>query len=292
MSDEDPGQFKYSIRPAISSLLWAAWLCMPRPLRLKAYKHLERYSGCNLKDCTVPLPFGLYAKRGGHGRVTVGEALATHHVSMHTTIPVPAVLDVLSDDAGGAYFVMTRVPGRQVARMPRNLTKYSDQEMEVFVATVRGWLEQLRALGPSPYGESVCGFTGGPFNSYRIKHDTLVGPFTSQDEFHAQHYNTLPEEADAEIRTLSARLRQKRYRLCFTHGDISPHNILVDDNYKPVGLVDFGCMAWMPEYWELTYALYRRQRYPGWVKAFTQALPQYQDEVVVEMEQWKYIYPW
>ncbi|KAI0787361.1 hypothetical protein C8Q74DRAFT_1251226 [Fomes fomentarius] len=264
MSDADPGQFKYSIRPAITSLMWAVWLYMPPSLRLKAYKKLERYSGCDRTACAVELPFGLYAKRGG--RVTVSEALATHHVSTHTTIPVPAVLDVLRDEAGGAYFVMTRLLGREVAEMPRTLSDYSDQEMDVFVATVGGWLEQLRGLGPSPYGDSVCGFTGGPLHSYRIKHDQMVGPFASQDEFHAQWYNTLPEEADAEIRTLSARLRQQRYRLCLTHGDISPNNILVDNNYKP--------------------------RYRGWVKAFTQALPQYQDELVVEMEQWKYIFPW
>ncbi|EPQ50385.1 hypothetical protein GLOTRDRAFT_82325 [Gloeophyllum trabeum ATCC 11539] len=166
--------------------------------------------------------------------------------------------------------------------------------MEVFVTTVGGWLEQLRAIGPSPYGDSVCGFLGGPFYSYRILHDRPVGPFASQEDFHAQWFNTLPEEADAEIRALASRLRsQKRYRICLTHGDISPNNILVDEAYRPVGLVDFGCAAWMPEYWELTYSIYGRQLfYPGWVKAFTQIFPQYKDELAVETELWKYASPW
>lgn len=203
------------------------------------------------------------------------------------------MLDVLATPDGGAYYLMTRIPGHEIARMPRNLNQYSDKEMDVFVATLAGWLEQLRSLRPSPFGDSVCGFTGGPLQSFRIDHNDRVGPFASQNEFHAQYYNTLPNEADKSIRTLGARLRsQKRYKIYLTHGDLSPNNILVDDNYKPVGLIDWGCASWMPEYWELTYALYRRQRYSGWVTALTRSLPQYQDELTVEMEQWKYIYPW
>ncbi|KAI0261369.1 hypothetical protein BC834DRAFT_799442, partial [Gloeopeniophorella convolvens] len=52
-------------------------------------------------------------------------------------------------------------------------------------------------------------------------------------------------------------------RVRFTHGDISPHNILVDDAQRPVGLVDFGCVAWTPECWDYTMAVYQRRQYPG-----------------------------
>ncbi|KAI5894839.1 uncharacterized protein SCHCODRAFT_02726831 [Schizophyllum commune H4-8] len=109
-------------------------------------------------------------------------------------------------------------------------------------------------------------FLGEPFYSYRIVHEELVGPFALQEEFHASIY--------------------------LTHGDISPNNILVDDSYRHVSLVDFGCAAWMPEYWELTYPIYGRQLYPGWVKAFTHMFPQYKEELAVEMEQRKYISLW
>ena len=254
---------------------------------------MQRYGGGRCTPRTVELPFGLYVKYGHASEVTISEALVTQYVSLHTNIPVPIILDVLSDSDGDMYIIMTCLPGREVARMPRNLDEYSALEMDTFVATIGVWLGQLRALGPSPYGDTVCGFTGGSFQSFRIDHNRTVGPFASQEEFYRQRYNRLPDEADASIRVLGARLRsQKRYRICLTHGDISPNNILVDDHYKPVGLVDWGCAAWMPEYWELTYALYRRQRYSGWVKAFTQVFPQYQDEVTVETEQWKYICPW
>lgn len=264
---------------------------MPQSLRLKAYQILERY-GRNDFPRTVKLPFGLYAKRGFG--VTVDEALVTEYVRRGTTIPVPTILDVLPySGRGGVYIIMTCLPGREIVDMPLNLNEYSPYKMDVFVETISGWLEQLRALGPSPFGDSVCGFTGGPLQSYRIKHDKFVGPYASQKEFYEQYYNTLPEEADPDIKALGAKLRkEKQYKIFRTHGDISPSNILVDDYYVPVAFIDWGCAAWMPEYWELTYALYRRQRYPGWVKAFTRALPQYQDEFAVVLEQWKYICPW
>ncbi|TRM65150.1 kinase-like domain-containing protein [Schizophyllum amplum] len=290
MADVDPSVFTYRVRLTMTSLLWAAWLCLPSVLRLKAYKALEHYGHDTGSTAVVELPFGLYAKRR-YG-TTVTEALVTQHISLNTTIPVPAILDVLRDNRGEIYFVMTRVPGKEVAAKARSLNDYTDEELTTFVATVGGWLAQLRGLGPPPYGASVCGYMGGSLMSYRIKHDAAVGPFASQDEFHAQYYNTLPEHANTDICHLCARIRQKRYRLCLTHGDISPNNILVDDDYKPVALIDWGCAAWMPEYWELTSALYRRQRYHGWVKTITRALPQYEDELTVEMEQWKFISPW
>jgi len=73
------------------------------------------------------------------------------------------------------------------------------------------------------------------------------------------------------MRAIAARVRKKPYRICFTDGDISPSNILVDENYMPVGLIDWGCAAWMPKYWELTSSIYIRQRYTSWVRVFKAA---------------------
>ena len=39
------------------------------------------------------------------------------------------------------------------------------------------------------------------------------------------------------------------YKICLTHGDLTPHNILVDENVRPVALIDWETAGWMPEYW-------------------------------------------
>ena len=43
----------------------------------------------------------------------------------------------------------------------------------------------------------------------------------------------------------------------------------------------------MPEYWELTATVVRRQIYRPWVEVFNSVFPQYQDELAVEIELWK-----
>lgn len=45
-------------------------------------------------------------------------------------------------------------------------------------------------------------------------------------------------------------------RSVFTHGDIHPHNILVDKQAQIVGLVDFESAGFFPDYWE--YAMMMR----------------------------------
>ncbi|EPQ53240.1 kinase-like protein [Gloeophyllum trabeum ATCC 11539] len=248
-----------------------------------------RFSNETTSPRVSRLPFGLYAKHGPF--ITVTEAFATQYVSVNTSIPVPSVLDVLVDSRG-PFILMTRVPGKSFPQMPRNANQLTERELEVFSASIRNWLTQLRSLGPPPSGQAVSGFMGTPFLSYRIDHCNYVGPFASPEEFHAQYFCTLPPEADPEIRALAERIRKKPYRVYFTHGDLAPNNVLVDENYVPVGLIDFDCAAWMPEYWDMTTSIYIRQRYTGWVRILTSALPGYEDELAVEMEQWKYICPY
>ena len=265
------------------------WLCVPGWLRLKVYRVLLRNSEETSSPRAHYLGFGLYAKCGHH--TTVVEALATHFVATNTSIPAPNVLDVLADKKMGTFFLMSRVPGRPLRDMDGTLDSVSPKQLAAFKETMDDWLTQLRALTP-PNDDIVSGFLGGPLFSFRIDMNRHVGPFPSTSVFHAQPFCTLRSIRDPFMLALVERVRAKQHRLCFTYGDISPTNILVDDNYRPTGLVDWECAAWMPEYWELAATLWRRQRYTAWFESFSEILPQYRDEMVVERELWKIICPW
>ena len=147
------------------------------------------------------------------------------------------------------------------------------------------WITQLRAL-PSPYGGRVCGFLGGPFQSYRISQD-YVGPFDSVAEFHAQPFCTVQpaqlRKATPHILQLIDERPKKEYKIHLTHGDILLHNILADSDFRPTGLVDWECAGWMPEYWELaasTRVQYRLMWF--WKDIVRDAFPRYDDDFALE----------
>lgn len=235
------------------------------------------------------VPFNLYVKKGRF--VTVSEALATQYVLQNTTIPVPRMLDVIALPSGkGNFLLMTGVKGKEYGPTGITLDKMAANQRAVFTETLREWFGQLRCLRP-PDDHTISGFMGTGVSSYRIQHPETVGPFASQDEFHTQPFCQPWEPYDDALRAALEKRANTKYKICFTHGDITPHNILVDENLRPCALVDWECAGWMPEYWEYTRALYLRERYLGWKKVFTDIFPSYAAELTVERAVWEHYTP-
>ena len=60
----------------------------------------------------------------------------------------------------------------------------------------------------------------------------------------------MPKEVDSEmVHNVIREVHSREYRLCLTHNDLGPHNILVDEHWNITGIVDWESCAWMPEYW-------------------------------------------
>ncbi|EED85324.1 predicted protein [Postia placenta Mad-698-R] len=216
------------------------------------------------------------------------EALATEYVRQHTSIPVPRVLDVVPFWCDEVYILMTKLPGEQLGLRAGDIKDLSPRRLQILEDALRGWFEQLRALEP-PDPDAVCGFGGSGIKCYRISHDNYVGPFASQNDFH----QLLLGACAATYGPMTAASHSKTHRIWFTHGDITPHNILLDEDMKPVGLVDWECAGWMPEYWDYTYALYiRYPRYMAWCDLFTRIFPQYGVELEAEYKLWEIANPW
>ncbi|KAF9804266.1 hypothetical protein IEO21_09451 [Rhodonia placenta] len=230
----------------------------------------------------MPLPFGLYLKRA-----YPQEVLATQYVREHTTIPVPRIIDV-APFCNRFYVLMTKVPGEQLGKRAGHISNFSPCQFQVLQDTLRDWFDQLRDLEP-PDLHAVCSFDSNGVRSFRISNDGYAGPFASEKEFNKR----LLQYSEATHTELAAASHSKPHRICFTHGDISPHNILLDEDMRPVGLVDWECAGWMPEYWDYTYALYMRYPvYMEWVDLFTRIFPQYRVEFEAECKLWEVAAPW
>ncbi|KAF8338115.1 kinase-like domain-containing protein [Cantharellus anzutake] len=180
---------------------------------------------------------------------------------------------------------MTALPGTPLLD---SFLEMSEADLARVQETLRNWVDQLRAL-PSPT-ESVCAVDGGPCLSYRVSTHPF-GPFSSIREFHNRFYKIVPGEHQDRLRALAEASHSRPHRLCFTHGDISPANVLVSGN-QLTGLVDWECSGWYPEYYEYTMAVYRRQRAQKWWDLWAKIFPQYKTEVEVELAFWAVDFPW
>jgi len=253
----------------MSSILWSLWLCAPEHIYYIVYSHFIGLFGKQLYSAHVTrLPVGLYIKFGDTSESLLKEAVTTQYVHRSTTIPVPAILDFIkpSNQNCRPLLLMSEVPGHQLGSMPLSLNNISQPQLMKFHDMLGDWLNQLRNLSRPIHNNTVSSISGSAFSSYHLSFTSSVGPYESVKLFHAQDFCKLHPNASPTMQSLAASLRQKTYCLYLTHGDLSPSNILVNDNYKPVGLVDFQCTAWMPEYWEFTSAVWHRQRYMSWFK--------------------------
>lgn len=276
--------------PTFASLLWSLWLKMPSKLRGLVYRKSAYWSSRTSSPSVKRLPFGLIMKTRS---IRVVEALSTQYVGTHTSIPVPTILDVIqhpSFGGTGVCVLMTALPGRsmlQFAREGVDLRTVSAEQVSTLSDTLREWLCQLRALSP-PSDGLICSLENTSLVSHRLSYSRSVGPFPTAQAFHKQNCLRVRGNDSAEAHALDNKRQQKQYRLCFTHGDLMPANIILDDEYRPVGLVDWECAGWLPEYWELISSVAQAPRYAEWCDLLRNILPMYDDELALDQMLYKY----
>ncbi|KAF5354554.1 hypothetical protein D9758_011201 [Tetrapyrgos nigripes] len=282
-----PSKICYDWSFRSTSLLWWLWLKFPPSLRACAYRQLlQRFQVGDKRGPVTRLRFGLYAKIAPSS----DEALAVQFVRAHTTIPVPEILDVVpyspdpSTDTSSWLILSKALPGSPLFQngTPSRLIHATTEQIANLGEVLSDWIDQLRRIQP-PHPQRVCGISGGTFRSHRIS-DVLVEPFESPAEFHAQFFCTvLDPSADDKIQRLVLERPQKQYKICLTHGDLVPQNILTDDSYCPTGLIDWETAAWMPEYWETTSSIRTHfSRMYIWKDIVNKYFPQYDDDKLLE----------
>ncbi|KAI1948000.1 hypothetical protein LOZ12_002099 [Ophidiomyces ophidiicola] len=168
------------------------------------------------------------------GRHECRETDAMQFITTNTTIPVPKVHDTKFDkEKNVSYIVMDYVPGKPLDKVWKEL---NDAQRASTCRQLGDYLTQLRNL-TSERIESVnndkvrTGFYksrwGGPFDNEKEFNDFLA--------------------AGAQDRPAD------NHGIHFAHGDLSPRNILVNDDGHITAILDWEWAGWYPEYWDFVW---------------------------------------
>jgi len=179
---------------------------------------------------------------------------ALRFVRRNTTLPVPYVLGSFFFGRSH-YLVMQRMPGTCLDLL---WATYDQEQKRSVCCQLEKWMNELRTLR-SPYGRQVSSAVGGVVRDARLRFMEEVGPFV--DELHMNCQLGYPGGRplrDGEPPSLGLafqRAMQGEHRIVFTHGDLAPRNILVEDGVV-TAIVDWESSGWFPEHWEYIKAHY------------------------------------
>ncbi|KAK3375653.1 hypothetical protein B0T24DRAFT_205006 [Lasiosphaeria ovina] len=279
-----------------SRVLLAGWRAVPSSVRFAAYGMLKRlgrhfYGQEPLAAAVQRLPLGLYLKYRADSDELRNEFNALRAVRQHTSIPTPSALDVAiaprdrsGSSSSAAYLLSTRVPGLPLSRC---LHVLSDNDCDQITAQLRDYLAQLRNMPiPSSPGNAISNTLGEACREPRIGGARPIGPFPDESSFN-------------QVLRFSDDPARQGHRILFTHADLNPRNILVDQvtrtdgstGWSVTGIVDWESTGHYPEYWEYTKAMFEGFRWPrrynNLIHAVFRALGDYSREFEVERRSWE-----
>jgi aminoglycoside phosphotransferase (APT) family kinase protein len=238
------------------------------------------------EDPTIPaqrLPFGLFLKCRGDADMVRNEFNALQRVHRETSIPAPEPLDVIPK-GGKSYLLTTRVPGAPLWLCQGLL---SDADCDEIVAQLKSYVAQLRDLPKTVNPEmAICNTLGEPCRDHRIWSADPIGPFADEAAF-------------SQCLRFSDEPSRRGHKMVFTHADLNPRNILVDQvalpdgssGWRVTGIVDWETAGYYPEYWDYTKALFEgfrwRPRYLKMVHSVFAEFGDYSREYDVEKRAWE-----
>lgn len=202
------------------------------------------------------------------GRINLNEASALNFVAANTTIPVPKVHRVsASDDGEHNEIVMDFIPGMTLEKAWESL----DHNQKVSIAReVNSYVCQLHRLK----GTYIGSVDRGPITVGR--YDRLYcGPFDNEKLFNEYLHSRIVKTAPRTLRHYAKACLYENHPIIFTHADLGPHNIMVDERGRLSAIIDWEDSGWYPEYWEnyraMRYTIARRL--PDWPDYFHYMLP-------------------
>lgn len=181
------------------------------------------------------------------------EAENMRYVAESTTIPLPRVHEIQTHDSGVMSILMDYIEGQTLQNAWSCMT--SSQKMSVS-QELHEYILQLRALRPEHgrrlIGEDIYIQHSACFDEYLFSRTAMSIPGVGRDFVSIKW----PEDG-----------------VVFTHGDLAPRNILVDDHGHITAILDWEFAGWHPEWWETVRAYTFCNDVPGWTAYLSAVFP-------------------
>ncbi|KAK1145259.1 hypothetical protein N8T08_004412 [Aspergillus melleus] len=186
--------------------------------------------------------------------VLLPEAEAMRLLAEHTSIPSPTLISARFGPKEGCI-TMDRVEGSTLEDKWDTLDETSKESI-----CHQTWdiVSKIRAIPrpPNLEGLFLCLADGSPSKDEMFKDlQEPDRPLRSDSEVRARIFERYYEHNGRLYANELPDMLPRAESSVFTHGDIAPRNIMVDDQNMITGLIDWEWAGWYPDYWEYAQIL-------------------------------------
>ncbi|KAI1935755.1 hypothetical protein LOZ66_004990 [Ophidiomyces ophidiicola] len=194
-----------------------------------------------------------YVSKSGHG-VWQAESEAMRMVYKYTSVPVPEVLFTqFSHDYGRIGMALARG-----ASLEKRWNTLNEQNKRSVCLQVWNMISQIRAIPRPPElnGLFQCAADGS-----RTKDPLLedlgdpARPLTSDTDLRNRIFERYLHFGGRRYKHQLLDMLPRSDCSVFTHADIAPRNIMIDERNNITGLLDWEYAGWYPDYWEYAQIL-------------------------------------
>jgi len=253
--------------PLIITVLRSLWTCAPLSFRAWVYEKMVSVSvktfGYTGSDRIFHLPFNLYLRKAEIGWAAKhrAEFETLRLLKTHTQVPAPWGLDVIQY-RDNSFLLMTGVNGEGLGRRLATLT---DSQVDSIVLDLQQYTAEIRSIPRNISSEfQICNSLGSGILDWRISNSQReMLRFQSEEAFN--RYLTHGLAIAAEDKAILSKAHSIQHKIVFAHADINMRNVLIDENGRISGIVDWECAGWYPEYWEYTKMHFGARFTPRWI---------------------------
>jgi Phosphotransferase enzyme family len=219
----------------------------------------------------LALDDSLISKSGN--RVRPSEEVAMRLVKQYTDVPVPDII-LSAYDSDRGILGMTVIPGSPLHLSWDGLDEHTKERIcnetwdiiaklrQIPRATELCHLFQCSADGSPTHDPLIQGLDNPPTP---LLNDAALRARIEERYLHyggrryAKELPSMLPHSDVSV---------------FTHGDIAPRNIMVDETYCTTGILDWEGAGWYPDYWEYANILRPAYGYEDWQAWMHRTAPQ------------------